>query len=169
MHLQSHAQNTRKTARRPRLAVLLVAILASLTLLVAQAMPLAASGNQGASGGWIEICGDGGSFFIQLDDENPQPPVPVSGCNHCPFCLVPFNTSLGLDAPNTFPVMEMYFARIRFPAPAPGFVNAANTHWPACRGPPLLKMDNNMKTKNHSLSAQEQTSLTFDTWGVPCL
>lgn len=169
MHLQDQTQKTSKAARPPRPAALLVAILASLTLLIAQALPLAASATQGASGGWIEICGDGGSFFIQLDDDAPQTPAPVSDCTHCPFCLVPFNTALGLDATNTFPALKMFFTRMQFPAPAPEFVNVANTYWPACRGPPLLKMDNIMKTKNSSLSALEQTLLTSDTWGFPCL
>ncbi len=147
---------------------LLIAILASLTLLVAQALPLAASATQGESGGWIEICSGSGSVFIQLDADGSQPATPASDCNHCPFCLVPFNAFLGFDAPPSLTGPALYFTKTRFSALAFVFVKALNAHRPSCRGPPLLNMDNTMNTNTRSVSARLQTVLKSNTWGVPC-
>lgn len=166
MQLQNTSQSSPKRAGHSGPARLAIAILASLTLLIAQALPSIAAAQNG-SGEWIEICSNGAIALVQVDDKDS--PAPSSQCSHCPFCLVPFNSMAGVLSQPTLPTPALTGTIFTFSEREAEFVSAPEQYWSANRGPPRNNMEKNMKTTNRSIPVYAQVSLISSTWGFPCL
>ncbi|MBV1863043.1 MAG: DUF2946 family protein [Rhodobacteraceae bacterium] len=170
MNPQNLTQHLGKRRARNRGVAQLFSVFVSVVLLVAQMLPVAASFSSGPSAGWIEICGETGASFIQLEagafTGDSQPPEHEADCTHCPFCLVPFNTVYGAFSPQVTGQNLLAFTKINFAAALIVNPRAPEQFWSACRGPPVPNTENNMTT--HSLPALPLARAVSNTWGIPC-
>lgn len=170
MNPQNLPQHPRRRRNRNRGVAQLFSVLVSVVLLIAQMLPVAASFSNSPSGGWIEICGENGASFVQLEagafTGDVQSPEHETDCTHCPFCLVPFNTVSGAFSPRLTTQTLLAFTKINFAAALVVNPSAPEQYWSACRGPPVPNTEKNMTA--YSSSAPKQAWTVSNTWGFPC-
>jgi len=160
-HMKSKRRNHSSGLRQ------LFCVFVSLVLLVAHSLPVAAGFGESSSGGWIEICGEYGVTTIQLDEGSPYDTTEhESDCTHCPFCLVPFNTSVASFAPNLAVQISSDFTKVTFAAAQTVQPAAPVQYWSTCRGPPITNTEKNMTT--HSMPAHALAQAISVTWGISC-
>ena len=142
-----------------------LSVLLCLSLFLSQTTPSMAGQSSTAPLGWVEICGDGGSYFIQIgEDGEEQSPA----CVHCDICLGPAADTQGANA-------SWHMMRA-LPAPTTIFYSIDRSHrtdcpeqyWSACRGPPIVSTDKTMKTPL-SLTRYELGATTPNKWAAPCV
>ena len=158
--MQSHIQFTPK--QRPKGASLAWSIVLSFIVLLAQSIP--AMSNQ-STAAWIEICGDGGSYLIQVD-ENGEEQQPE--CAHCDYCLLPTGDMQGVHTTPSGASSLIVFTNISYPSDRDFVPDSPEQYWSACRGPPIASSENNMST-NTSLATKEPVGAALNTWGIPCI
>jgi len=141
---------------------LALSIVLSFVVLLAQSVP-AMSGHNTAA--WMEICGDGGSYFIEVDENGEEQ---EQECAHCDYCLLPSSDAQGVHAasPNTSALIE--FTTISYLSDRDFLPDSPEQYWSACRGPPIANSENNMST-NISLVIKEPIGAALNTWGNPCI
>lgn len=165
--MQNKTQIKQKSYRRANGFRQCFAVFVSLILLVAHSLPVAAGFGGNAPSGWIEICGGGGSYLVQMDEGSPYDTTEhEADCTHCPFCLVPFNTSFGSLPVDLNTLTPIGFTKITFSAAQTVQPAAPEQYWSACRGPPIANIENNMTT--HSLPALMLAQAVSNTWSTPC-
>lgn len=136
-----------------------------LALFLGQTMPLMAAHSSNAPLGWVEICGDDGSYFIQIGEDGEEQPL---ACLHCDLCLGPAAGTPETNAP--------WHMQRALPAPTTIFysfdrsqrTDCPEQYWSACRGPPIVSTDNTMKTL-FSLTRKELAVSALNEWGTPCV
>lgn len=122
--------------RLPRRFILTVML--SVFVFLAQAFPTTAAHQSVSDAGWVEICGDGGSYFIQLGDDGE---IPEQECVHCDLCVVSNGeTQVGISAgcSNTAQSETTHTSDL---STGSTHVETPEQFWPATRGPPLTNMD----------------------------
>ncbi|MHA1127913.1 MAG: DUF2946 family protein, partial [Alphaproteobacteria bacterium] len=118
---------------------MLGAVFLSIIVLLAQVFPASASHNFAGSGTWIEICGDGGTYLAQIDEDgNTTPPE----CDHCAFCLVPVSDLKTLHNDNLVTVMVTEFTLTSYSIDRASLPETPERYWSACRGPPIMSLEN---------------------------
>lgn len=153
-----------KTIKRFGAAHQIVAVLVALSIFLVQALPVSASHTAGADGNWIEICSDGGVKLIRLGTENPM----QDECNHCSFCLIPFNNLQGNLTPQPVTLISSEFTYIFYSDAHTISLAGPEQYWSTSRGPPVACIDYKMNTL-FSLLNKEQVLVVSSAWSIPCL
>jgi hypothetical protein len=144
---------------------LALTVVLSVFVLLGQVFPASASHGTNDTGVWVEICGEGGTYLAQLDqDEGEQSPE----CTHCSFCIVPSGELpvLHTQAHDTLETIE--FTLISYSVDRSELPETPEQYWSACRGPPIVSVENNM-TPTTSLTFKEPIGSAFEAWSVPCV
>jgi len=142
-----------------------VLVLLCLSLFFAQSTPSMAGHPSNAPQGWVEICGDGGSYFIRIgEDGEDQPPT----CVHCDTCLGPSVNTLGIPplrgTVRSLPTpTAIFYSNDRSLRP-----DCPEQYWSACRGPPIVSTSKTMKTPL-SLTFKQPAKSTTNKWFTPCV
>ena len=158
----SHYQSRRSSRFDTRWVL---SIVLSIAVLLGQSMPAVAGHGSGSSAGWIEICGDGGSYFVQID-KNGQKKAPE--CVHCDFCLVPSGDTQGVHSTLLSASALTDFTTVSYLFDLAVLPDSPEQYWSACRGPPIASVENNM-IPIVSLSVKEPAALVLNTWSTPCV
>jgi len=145
--MQLHNQTSWTSPLRNACSVgrILLSALVCVALFLGQTLPAMAGNPTNTSGGWAEICGDEGSYFIQIGT-NGEEPEDAPACVHCDTCLVP-----PLETQNT-PLNQKFltgltgFSTISFSIAPSVLTERPEQYWSACRGPPIESTENNMTT-----------------------
>lgn len=142
-----------------------LSVLLCLSLFLGQTTPSMAGHPSSASLGWVEICGDDGSYFIQIgEDGEEQSPA----CVHCDLCLGPAVDTQGANA--------LWHMMRTLPAPTTIFYSIDRSQhadcpeqfWSACRGPPIVSTDKTMKTLLFR-TCKKFAVTTTNNWATPCV
>jgi|LGVF01.2.fsa_nt_gb hypothetical protein len=160
VHVKCQIDGAAAAALRLALTVVL-----SVFVLLGQVFPASASHGTSDSGAWVEICSDGGTYLAQLDQgEDEQSPE----CTHCSFCIVPSGEVpvLHTQAHGTLEPIE--FTLISYSVDRSELPETPEQYWSACRGPPIVSVENNM-TPTTSLTIKEPIGSAFEAWSVPCV
>ena len=152
--IQSHSIQRRKAAS------LVLSIVLSFVVLLAQSIP--AMSNQNTAG-WIEICGDGGTYLLQVDENGEEQP---SECVHCDYCLAPSGDAQGVHTMPASASVSIEFTTISYPSVRNALSDSPEQYWSACRGPPIASVENNM-TPLASLFIKEPAGMASKSWGKP--
>lgn len=143
----------------------LLSILVVVAIFLGQSAPSMAGHSANSASGWIEICGDGGSYFAQVDTgDGGQAPE----CAHCDFCLVPTGDTPNVHLAAQNATVSTDFAIISYFNERAILPDSPEQYWSACRGPPIASIENNMTTLA-SLSNKEPAVKVLNTWSNPCL
>ncbi|PCJ76117.1 MAG: hypothetical protein COA53_02330 [Rhodobacteraceae bacterium] len=158
--MQSHIQFTPKQRRKG--ASLVLSIVLSVIVLLAQSIPAMSTQNTGT---WIEICGDDGISIIQVDENGNKQ---QSECAHCDYCLLPSGNLQGVSviSPNISAPIE--FTAVSYSSDQAISPDSPEQYWSACRGPPIASTEKNMSTFT-SLVLKEPIREALNTWGNPCI
>lgn len=142
-----------------------LSVLLTIAVLLGQSNSTMAGHGSNTSENWIEICGDGGSYFIEVgEDGQKQTPE----CAHCDFCLTSVGDTQALDSLHAARTAPLDFTNISYsidPAVLP--INPEQ-YWSACRGPPIMSLENNM-TPTTSLYLKEPSGSAFKAGNIPCV
>lgn len=158
--MQSHIHFTPKQRRKG--ASLVLSIVLSVFVLLAQSIPAMSTQNMGT---WIEICGDGGISVIQVDENGDEQ---QSECAHCDYCLLPSGNLQGVSIPLPSISAQIEFTTISYPSDQGVSPVRPEQYWSACRGPPIASSENNMPTFT-SLDIKEPVGEALNTWRNPCI
>ncbi len=112
---------------------------------------------------WVEICGDGSSYFIQLEQEDK---IPANDCDHCSSCLVASSSFQGLNAVNLGAFARLKFTTTNFLTVRERLPEGPEHYWAANRGPPITKVTNIMTTFT-SILFIEPVEMALLPWGEP--
>ena len=136
-----------------------------LAVMLAQSVPGMAMHSSNAPAGWVEICSDGGSVFIQVDEDGQEH---EPACAHCEFCLPPTSELQGLNpaSPNTSALTE--FTAFSYSTNRVSLPDSPEQYWSATRGPPIISVENIM-TPIASLLAKTPAGIPSNTWSIPCV
>ena len=142
-----------------------ISALVSVAVLLAQ--PVSGDGNHGINSldGWTEICGDGGSYFVQLDQDGQEQ---APECTHCVFCVVPSADVKAVNSASIGTLVSTDFTLINYFADEAVLPVSPEQYWSACRGPPIASPVNNM-TISTSLFDKEPFGTVSKSWRKPCV
>ena len=152
-----------KSMKHSRASRQIVVVLVALAVFLAQALPMAASHN-GGGGEWIVICSGEGAKLIQLDDQDTD----AGECTHCSLCLISSNKIQINLASNLTTLIPSEFTNAFYGRAQTTSLSIPEHYWSACRGPPILSIDNIMTTP-FSLLTKQQFRAVSNAWRVPCL
>lgn len=165
MKLQYSTLQIRHT-RGSRLGMRLVlTVVLALAVMLAQSVPGMAMQSTSTSAGWIEICSDGGSVFIQVNEDGQEH---EPECLHCDFCLVPAAEVQGLTTAPKIASALTEFTTFSYSTDRVGLPDSPEQYWSATRGPPIASVENIM-TPIASLLAKEPAGTPSNTWSIPCV
>ncbi|MHA1129063.1 MAG: hypothetical protein ACTSRN_08965 [Alphaproteobacteria bacterium] len=153
--LTQRSQSNRFGIRQVLLFVLLVAVS------FGQSSPSMA----GNGANWIEICGDGGAYFIAVDEDG-QKQAPE--CTRCDFCLTSAADSQDVRPALRSVDMQEILTNISYFVDSSALPDNPEQYWSACRGPPIMSEENNM-TPTTSLSFKEPSGSSFSAGKFPCV
>lgn len=139
----------------------IVTFLLAIAVFMGQTTPAAA----GHGSSWIEICGEGGSFFVEVGDDG-QKQMPE--CAHCDFCLTSVGDTQGAYAPTSSDSVPAGFTIISYSIDPAALPDNPEQYWSACRGPPIVSAEKNM-TPTISLSIKEPIGSAFKAGVIPCI
>ncbi len=142
-----------------------LSIVLSLAVIWAQSAPVMAGHGPSGSANWVEICADGGSYFIQVGEDG-QKQKPECAC--CDFCLLP-----SVDTPDAHSALLETsvlsdFTTISYSTDLSALPDSPEQYWSACRGPPIASVENNMTTPI-SLFSKESADVSLNTWVISCV
>lgn len=143
---------------------LVLSIVLSIAVLLGQSIPAMAGHGSNMSANWVEICGDGGSYFIEIgEDGQKQAPE----CTHCDYCLTPVGDTQAVHSTQHSGLALIYFTNISYSTDPAGLPDSPEQYWSACRGPPIASIENKMTT-NTSLTIKEPIGSESTAWSIPC-
>lgn len=141
-----------------------LSIVLSIAVLLGQSIPAMADHGSNISANWVEICGDGGSYFVQVgEDGQKQEPE----CAHCDYCLTPVGDAQAVHSTQHSGLALIYFTNISYMADLAILPDSPEQYWSACRGPPIASVENKMTT-NTSLTIKEPIGSASRAWSIPC-
>ena len=141
-----------------------LSIVLSIAVLLGQSIPAMADHDTNTSANWVEICGDGGSYFIQIgEDGQKQAPE----CAHCDYCLTPVGDAQAVHSTRHSVLVLIDFTHISYSTDPATLPDSPEQYWSACRGPPIASVKNNM-TPNTSLVIKEPIGSALRARGIPC-
>lgn len=111
----------------------LIAILASLALVIGLVVPVSARHDSNSVNGYIEICGEDGSRMIQLGPDGEE----NSQCSHCGLCVISTNGTHGLIPTLSPLVLSVDLSGLKFLYLQNKTIGQSNHFRPANRGPPI--------------------------------
>lgn len=142
-----------------------LSIVLSISVLISQSIPGMASQNDASLASWVEICGDGGSYFILVGaDGQEQAP----NCKHCDFCLVSVDEQSGVSAKSTSTSTLIDYTILTYSTGRADLPESPEQYWSANRGPPIASTDIKM-TKLVSLFSKEPATNSSNIWSNPCV
>lgn len=142
----------------------LVVMLASLALISGQVVPAAASHMANQTAGFVEICGEDGSRFVQLDSTgNEREP-----CRHCGLCAITIGGIQGLIPVQSARVNVVEFTSFSFLLLGDEITGQPDNIRPANRGPPDRTTNNQMTTPTLLPIAAPAESDLID-GNIPCV
>lgn len=158
--------STRKSRQSNRFGVQwMFTVVLSIAVLLGQAIPSMAGQNDRSSASWLEICGDGGSYFILVGaDGKEQAP----DCEHCDFCLISTGENLSIHSTPANAASLIGFTVISYSAGQVDLPEHPEQYWSASRGPPIASTDNKMTTLA-SLFTKEPAAISSSEWSIPCV
>lgn len=137
----------------------------SVAVLLGQSIPAMADHGASTSANWIEICGDGGSYFIEVgEDGQKQAPE----CAHCDYCLTSVGDAQAVHAPHHSALVQTDFINLSYSIDPAALPDNPEQYWSACRGPPIMSVENNMTTII-SLYLKEPFGSAFEAGKSPCI
>lgn len=137
----------------------------SISVLLGQSLPGMAGQFDVPSVNLIEICGDGGSYFILVGvDGQEQAP----DCEHCDFCLVSTGDHQAVHFTQTGNSAQFKFTTFNFSMGRADLPESPEQYWSASRGPPIASTDIKM-TKLVSLFNKEPAAYSSNIWSNPCV
>jgi len=143
----------------------LLSVMLGITILLGQTIPLMAGHSSDSPQGWVEICGEGGSYFIQIGaDGQEQAPQ----CVHCDTCLIPSGDAPGIQTKAPALATLVDFMQINHSEYQPVLPVNPEQYWSACRGPPIASAKYNMTTLAY-LIQKTPTVTVLNTWETPCV
>ncbi len=141
-----------------------LSIVLSIAVLLGQSIPAMADHGSNISANWVEICGDGGSYFIQIgEDGQKQAPE----CAHCDYCLTPVGDAQAVHSSHHSELALNDFSNISYSTDPATLPDSPEQYWSACRGPPIASVENKMTT-NTSLTIKEPIGSAVRAWSIPC-
>ena len=140
-------------------------IMLSVAVLLGQSFPVMADHGSNLSAIWVEICGDGGTYFVQVDEDGQKQ---ESECSHCDYCIVPMGDVQADNSPNHNDLASLDFTNSSYLVVPATLPDNPEQYWSACRGPPIVSVENKM-TPNTSLTIKEPNGSTFIAWSIPCV
>ncbi len=115
-----------------------LSIVFSVMILLGQSFPAMASSGATMSANWVEICGDGGSYFVQIgEDDQKQAPE----CAHCDYCLTHAGDTQAVHSTGSSGSALKYSANISYLADPATLPDCPEQYWSACRGPPIASVE----------------------------
>jgi len=114
-----------------------LSIVLSLSVFLAQSIPAMADHGLNTSS-WLEICGDGGSYFIQIGEDGQEQ---EDECAHCDYCLTPVWDTSAVHSTNHGVSVLISFANISFTTDQAIVPVSPEQYWSACRGPPIVSVE----------------------------
>ena len=179
IYLQNQLQSTRVPLMTPRHWTFLnqsrrnirfdmrwvLSFVLSIAVLLGQSNAAMADHGSNTSANWVEICGDGGTYFVQVgEDGQKQAPE----CNHCDYCLTPVGDAQGVHSTHHSDLALNEFSNISYSSDQANLPDNPEQYWSACRGPPIVSVENNMTT-NISLAIKELNGSVSVAWSIPCV
>jgi|LGOV01.1.fsa_nt_gb hypothetical protein len=156
--LIQHSRNNRFDMR------LVLSIVLAIAVLFGQSFPAMAGHGSDTSANMIEICGDGGSYFIEIgEDGQKQAPE----CTHCDYCLTPVGDTQAVHSTQPNELALTYFSNISYSTDPATLPDNPEQYWSACRGPPIASIEKIMTT-NTSLTIKEPIGSESTAWSIPC-
>jgi len=144
---------------------LVMSIVLAIAVLLGQSFPAMAGHGSDTSANMIEICGDGGSYFIEIgEDGQKQTPE----CTHCDYCLTPVGDTQAVHSTQHNELALTYFSIISYSTDPATLPDNPEQYWSACRGPPIASIENIMTT-NISLTIKEPIGSESTAWSIPCV
>ena len=141
-----------------------LSIVLSIAVLLGQSNAVMADHGSSTSANWVEICSDGGTYFVQIgEDGQKQTPE----CNHCDYCLTPVGDAQALHSAHHSDLALNDFSNISYSSDQASLPGNPEQYWSACRGPPIASVENNMTT-NISLTIEERNGTVSTAWSIPC-
>ncbi len=143
---------------------LVLSIVLAIAVLLGQSFPAIAGHGSNTSANLVEICGDGGSYFIEVgEDGQKQAPE----CTHCDYCLTPVGDTQAVHSTQHSELALTYFSDISYSTDPASLPDSPEHYWSACRGPPIASIENKMTT-NTSLTIKEPIGSGSKAWSIPC-
>ena len=165
MNLRNMTSQERRRRSKCFGARWMLSIVLSFSVLLGQSIPGMAGQNDVSSANFVEICGDGGSYFILVGaDGQEQAP----DCVHCDFCLVSTGDHQGVYITPTSSAALIGFTTIPFSTGRADLPESPEQYWSASRGPPIASTVNKM-TNLASLFNKESAANFSNTWSNPCV
>lgn len=158
-------QRPKLQRRTPSFGVRLVLfVVLAFAVIIGQSAPLMAKHGGPQSGGWIEICSDGGTYLLPTDLNGGQ--SPISDCEHCSSCVVPSTSSNGVidDGPKALALPD--FTKLLFLIELARLPDGPEYYWSACRGPPVASSKIKM-IPNSSLTEMAPVATVTHPWSNP--
>lgn len=143
----------------------MLSIVLSISVLLGQAIPGMAGQNDLSSANLVEICGEGGSYFILVGADGQEQAL---DCVHCDFCLVSTGDHHGVYIMPTSSAALIGFTTITFLTGWADLPESPEQYWSASRGPPIASTEYKM-TKLASLFNKEPAVISLNTWSIPCV
>lgn len=137
----------------------------SIAVLLGQSTATMAAHGPSTSANWVEICADGGTYFVQIG-EGGQKQAPE--CAHCDYCLTPIGDAKAVHSPHHSDLALNEFSNISYSSDQASLPDSPEQYWSACRGPPIASIENNMTT-NISLAIRELIGSVSAAWSIPCV
>ena len=142
----------------------LLSILLSIAVIWAQSFPAMADHDSDASASWVEICADGGSYFIQVGEDGQKQ---TSECAHCDYCLTSVGDAKAIHSTYQSDLASNDFSNISYSSNQTDLPENPEQYWSACRGPPIVSVKNKM-ISNTSLAFKEPIGSVSSVWSIPC-
>ncbi|OUS05117.1 hypothetical protein A9Q96_13555 [Rhodobacterales bacterium 52_120_T64] len=141
-----------------------LSIVLSIAVILAQSIPVMADQGSNVSATWVEICADGGSYFIEIgEDGQKQTPE----CTHCDFCLTSIGEMPFLYSTDHDELALIDFSLVSYSSNQAALPDCPEQYWSACRGPPIVSVENKM-ISNTSLTIKESIGPDSIAWSIPC-
>ena len=114
-----------------------LSVVLSITVLLGQSIPAMADHNSNMSANWVEICSDGGSYFIQIgEDGQKQAP----DCAHCDYCLTAVGDAQAVYSTHHSVLALVDFTDISYSTDPATLPYSPEQYWSTCRGPPIASV-----------------------------
>jgi len=141
-----------------------VFVVLAVSIFFGQTFSAMAGRDSNSPANWIEICGDGGSYLVQVDSGTD---APEPECTHCSICLVPGADGFALQAPELNSTNFIGFRIVHFSDSGATVPAGSERYWSSCRGPPIKSAVITMTLTSSLFFREIDEKVTRITWVSP--
>jgi len=141
-----------------------VFVVLAVSIFLGQTFSAMAGRDANSPANWIEICGDGGSYLVQVDGGSE---APAPECAHCSICLVPGTDGFALQTPELNSTNFIGFRIVHFSDSGATVPAGSEHYWSSCRGPPTKSAEYKMTLTSSLFFREIDEKVTRITWMSP--